>query len=183
MVPRLLRTRTLPQGSAPSQTQCMQAIPRKTHHRLLVPLETAWGVLAGTATAVGVVAAGLTYGLFISAALSISIAILVGTALWTVKGEVAMSSGFVVRASAWTSWAVFVVIGLCAAFHWFGVVAVAVLTVTAPVTVEGVARLSRWVARRRRPARSVGVTSDPVLLERRFRELVADIEPDDLQDH
>ena len=182
MVPRVARTRTLPHGSTPSQTQCMLATSRKTHRRLLVPLETAWGVLAGTATAVGVVAAGLTYGVLISGVLSLSIAVLVGTSLWAVKGEVAMSPGFVVRATVWTSWAVFVVIGLCGAFHWFGLIAVVVLTATAPVTVEGVGRLSRWVARRRRPVRSVGVTSDPVLLERRFRELVADIEPDDLTD-
>jgi hypothetical protein len=141
--------------------------------------ETAWAVLAGAVTAVGLVTAGLTFGPVVTVLLLLSLAVLVYTALWTVRGEIKMTSAFVTEVSVWAAVVVVVVSGLCSTFKGFGILPLGLLAISSPWTLGALPHVRRRLFRRQRPSRPVGVTTDAELLDRRFRELVAPIDPDD----
>jgi hypothetical protein len=93
-----------------------------------------------------------------------------------------MTSARAARTAAWAAVLTLVVTGVCAAFSWSGLLGLGVLAVSSPRTFAMLARLRQRLAARRQPARRTGVTSDPELLDRRFRELVARFDPDDPRD-
>jgi hypothetical protein len=130
-----------------------------------------WPVLAGTVIAVGVVGAFSAFGVVGLLLGYVTLSLFAVVVVWGLSQEFAIDRSTVVRLGLEVPLGVLVLLGLCVFFPRTGLVIAAVVALGSPRALGLVARLRRRLMRRS-VAANLG---DPVVLDRRFDEIVSQL--------
>jgi hypothetical protein len=92
--------------------------------------------------------------------------------VWGLADEADIPRSSVPRISLVATIVVLVLAGLCSLHPWYGLVTAALIGLTSPAALGLMARLAPRPPRRATGQETTGVLLDPVMLDRRFREIV-----------
>lgn len=175
-------TKALSEPRLGPQSRAMDAVGRVAahvaHHAAGLWNDFAWPVLAGVSTAVGLLGLSHTYGLLGVTLIPVSLWVFAAVTVYGVLSESGVGLGRAVRIARDGTLVVVVLMGWLLIFPRAGFIPVALIAATSPRVTERVARSCRrrW-SELTRPETS-GVGPDQAAVDRRFDQIVTELETD-----